>query len=253
MPIKFLLWDCNGIAAKVAEGCARNNANGTTLNAFVNNNDVLLSYPGEPTHIPSNGNTPSVVDLAFTSNIRDMGDMRTEATTSDHVAVIFEVGDTAFVEKRITVNDYSKANWLSFRRQQLEAHPIVNELNTVQDLDETVDAFTRNITEAIAQSIPRKTFNPNTYNELPPHILRHIADRNRERRAYQRTRDLVQKREKDLNREIKRMVAEHRDTTYTNRLRKINSKDGSIWKLNKHLRKLTDCVKSTPRTGQFGS
>ncbi|KAK9744302.1 hypothetical protein QE152_g7875 [Popillia japonica] len=33
------------------------------------------------------------------------------------------------------------------------------------------------------------------------------------------------------------MIAEHRDATYTNRLRKINAKDGSIWKMNKHLRK----------------
>ncbi|KAK9694247.1 hypothetical protein QE152_g33647 [Popillia japonica] len=194
----------------------------------------MMCHPGEPTHIPSNGNTPSVVDLAFTSNIRDMGDMRTETTTSEHVAVIFEVGDTAFVEKRVTVNDYAKANWLSFRRQ-LEAHPVVNELNTVQDLDDIVDTFTRNITEAISQAIPRKTFNPNTYNELPPYILRRIADRSRERRAYQRIRNLVHLRSmKELNCEVKRMIAEHRNTKYTN---KINSKDGSIWKLNKRLRK----------------
>ncbi|KAK9708139.1 Endonuclease-reverse transcriptase [Popillia japonica] len=220
--------DFNATATHTNWGCTRNNSNGITLNSFINNNDVLLSYPEEPTHIPSNGNTPSVVDLVFPSNVRDMGDMRTETTTSDHVAVIFEVGDPAIAEKRITVNDYSKANWLYFRRL-LESHPVVNEVNTVQDLDDIVDTFTRNITEAISKAIPQKTFNPNVYNELPPHVLRCIADRNKERRMYQRTRDLVHLyRMKELSSEIKRMIAEHGDATYTNRLRKINAKDGSI-------------------------
>ncbi|KAK9753612.1 hypothetical protein QE152_g1948 [Popillia japonica] len=116
--------------------CARNNSNGTTLNAFINNNDVPVR--GIIQMAP-----PSMRSLIIMM-CQDMGDMRTETTTSDHVAFIFEVGDTAFIEKRITVNDYSKANWLFFWKQ-LEAHPVVNELNTVQDLDDIVDTFTRNI------------------------------------------------------------------------------------------------------------
>ncbi|KAK9708144.1 Endonuclease-reverse transcriptase [Popillia japonica] len=39
-------------------GCSRNNVNGNALNAFINNSDVLLHFPDEPTHTPANGTTP---------------------------------------------------------------------------------------------------------------------------------------------------------------------------------------------------
>lgn len=76
----------------------------------------MRNNSGEPTHVPANGNTPSVVNLVFAANIRDMGDMRTETRTSNHVAVIFEVGAAASTVNSKKISDYSKVNWMCFQR-----------------------------------------------------------------------------------------------------------------------------------------
>ncbi|KAK9678955.1 Endonuclease-reverse transcriptase [Popillia japonica] len=162
-------------------GCRRNNANENTLNAIITNRDALLYCPLEPTHIPANSTIPSTVDLVFATNVKDIGNMDAETTSSDHAAVIFDLGERAAVDGNRTINDYSKANWL-FRK-------IMHNIDTVEELDKIVETFTNNITCAIEKAIPQKTINPYKFNELPPKIVTHIAERNRHRRLYQRRRD----------------------------------------------------------------
>ncbi|KAK9710004.1 Endonuclease-reverse transcriptase [Popillia japonica] len=229
-------------ATHVNWGCRRNNANGNTLNAFTMNSDALLYFPSEPTHIPANGTNPSTVDLVLAVNVKDIGDMNVETTSSDHAVVIFDLGEGAAVDVNITRNDYSKANWLLFRKIMNE-QSVTHNINTVEELDKIVETFTNSITSAIKKTIPQKTINPYKFNELPPQIVAHIAERNRHRRLYQRTRDpLHHQQMKQYSRIIRQEIAEYRSTSYAKRLRGVNVKDGTVWKLNKHLRKKYSCI-----------
>ncbi|KAK9686403.1 hypothetical protein QE152_g37225 [Popillia japonica] len=73
---------------------------------------------------------------------------------------------------------------------------------------------------------------------MPASALEQIAERNKKRRLYQRTRDPSHLADmKRLSVEIKNKVAQHKNQEYANRLGDISTRDGSIWRLNKHLRR----------------
>lgn len=223
-------------ATHVNWGCHRNNANGNTLNAYINLTESLLHFPREPTHIPPNGRTPTVVDMAITTNVADVGEMQLEATSSDHAAVIFGVGEDAPAPPPRMVLDYRNACWREFR-DIMNTYAVTNDIADVAALDQEVKVFTERICDAVSRTIPLKKIDLRPRIDLPEHILEHIAVRNRYRRIYQRTRDRYYlDGMKATSKLIRTLVAKHRNDRYADRLRRINRRDGSVWKLNKHLR-----------------
>ncbi|GJQ88739.1 hypothetical protein Trydic_g21044, partial [Trypoxylus dichotomus] len=91
--------------------------------------------------------------------------------------------------------------------------------------------------KAADKTIPVKTVDPFKYSELPIDVRNLIRCRNRLRKLYQRTRRREDREEfQRLSTVIRRRVRQHRDEIYEERLRRINPRDGSIWRLNKHLR-----------------
>lgn len=224
-------------ATHTSWGCHRNNPNGTTLHNYLLNSNVILFHPDTPTHYPSNGTTPTVIDLILAANTYNIQEPTTEAMPSDHSAINFQLGaaHTNMLER--IVLDYSKANWNKFR-SILQAEPMVHSIQDTQTLEDAVLRITKNINAAANKSIPNKTINPHKYSELPPDILSKIRERNMVRRNYQRARNPALLEDfKRLNHQIKTAIAEHRNKTYADRLKKINPADGSLWRLNRHLRK----------------
>ncbi|KAK9708143.1 hypothetical protein QE152_g27391 [Popillia japonica] len=220
---------------------------GNALNAFINNSDVLLHFPDEPTHTPANGTTPSVVDLVLAKNVRDVGDITVRVMSSDHVALEFQLGEGPVKTAKRRVMDYSRANWMLFR-QMLNQRAVNNRLESAEDLESAVTTLTEDIVRAAKRSIPLKIVDPYKFSEMPADIRVQIAERNKKRRMYQRTRDPNHLAEmKSLSAEIKSKVAQHRNEVYASRLGEINVRDGSIWRLNKHLRRPHEGVNAVQR------
>ncbi|KAK9744317.1 hypothetical protein QE152_g7881 [Popillia japonica] len=98
--------------------------------------------------------------------------------------------------------------------------------------------MTRKIQEAMKVTIPTRTIDPFRSSELPQPVLDDIKERNRLRRRYRRTREAETRVEiSEANRRIQNSIRQHRNDVYRDRLTKVNVRDGSFWKLTKHLRK----------------
>ncbi|KAK9703822.1 hypothetical protein QE152_g29062 [Popillia japonica] len=120
----------------------------------------------------------------------------------------------------------------------LNAVPIVSDIPDTQTLDKIVKETTRIIHRSAEAAIPYKTLNPFRYNELPDEILRNIHERNRLRKDFQVTRDQQYRLQaKALTTTIRQQIRAHKNVTYNERLRKLNPADGSLWRLNKYLRR----------------
>lgn len=67
--------------------CQHSDNNGENLLQLTLNNDLTIYAPDEATHIPQNGNTPSIIDLAITKNIHIWKIETIEDLPSDHLPV----------------------------------------------------------------------------------------------------------------------------------------------------------------------
>lgn len=218
-------------------GCHRNNVNGNMLNGYVQNSDIMLLHTQDPTHIPDNGTTPSTVDLILSRNVASIGSLTTDTLPSDHVGILFTINDVTQKQSRRCYQDYSKANWGLFR-QLLSQRDVVYKIDDITDLESITAKFTSSIKDAIEKSIPKKTIDPTKYGELPTSVMDLIRERDRTRRRYQATRDpRLMQTVKQLRTRIRTKISEHKNETFAKRLSELNVKDGSVWRLNKYLRR----------------
>ncbi|KAK9679285.1 hypothetical protein QE152_g40140 [Popillia japonica] len=158
--------------------------------------------------------------------------------SSDHLPVMFTIGDVRRRSMGRIPNDYGKANWRQFREEVSRGWNMRTRLETIADLEDAVEAMTRKIQEAMKVTIPTKKIDPFRSSELPQQVLEEIRERNRLRRRYQRTREAKTRVEMSkANRRIQNSIRQHRNDVYRNRLTKVNVRDGSFWNLTKHLRK----------------
>lgn len=123
-------------------GCRRNNANGNVLNGFLANNAILLHHP-------------SVADLVLTSNVTNIGDITVQSTSSDHVALLFQLGEGPPRTGRKKIPDYSRANWKLYRTLMNE-HPVNNSIEGIDALDDAVASLTDDIVRAAKRCVPTK-------------------------------------------------------------------------------------------------
>jgi hypothetical protein len=86
-------------------------------------NFQLVNAPGTPTHYPSNGNRPSIIDLTFARGriAENVSNRRVlDASTSDHSLITFDVtfANKIYARPNIPteVNFWKRANWDVFKK-----------------------------------------------------------------------------------------------------------------------------------------
>jgi hypothetical protein len=124
----------------------------------------LINSPGVPTHYPSNGNKPSIIDLTFAHGA--VGDnistwRALHESTSDHSIITFDLSlPNSHLPKPsapIIINCYKQANWDVFR-QCIRDNAIDFEDVTESDtLDSKISDFYTVIADGLVQVVPTKT------------------------------------------------------------------------------------------------
>ncbi|KAL1131661.1 hypothetical protein AAG570_011274 [Ranatra chinensis] len=156
--------------------------------------------------------------------------------SSDHLPVYFQVQqfpEIIFPEASL---QYHLADWNLFRESLNDATSTAKPaLTTDQDIDDAVEKFTSDIVSSLRISVPKKTtiIKPPV---LPDEIKRLISTKNRVRRRWQKYRERKDKALLNvLERNVKTKILEWRNTNWEEKIQKINSLDGSLWKLTRSL------------------
>lgn len=214
--------------------CHTNNTAGRVLYNYSLKNNCSILFPDEPTHYPVNGTTPSTIDIGINKNVTGISNMHTvQDLSSDHNPIILILGSQHKSTSERKIYDYEKAEWEKVRRILNSKVKITNKISTEEEIDKEVQKLTRNIQEAITKSIPLSTTKV-IQDRLPNNILNMISDRNRLRKRWQRTRLTSIKEEvKIRTKEIRAAIYEHRNEIWTNKLKKINIHDKSLWRMTK--------------------
>ncbi|KAL1109957.1 hypothetical protein AAG570_014114 [Ranatra chinensis] len=156
--------------------------------------------------------------------------------SSDHLPVYFQVQqfpEIIFPEASL---QYHLADWKLFRESLNDATSTAKlALTTYQDIDDAVEKFTSDIVSSLRISVPKKStiIKPPI---LPDEIKHLISTKNRVRRRWQKYRERKEKALLNvLERNVKIKILEWRNSNWEEKIQKINSLDGSLWKLTRSL------------------
>ncbi|KAL1140057.1 hypothetical protein AAG570_007034 [Ranatra chinensis] len=136
---KHTFWNCSG-----------KNTAGTTLYKFIEaNRHVHLSVPTEFTHIPDNGNSPSL-DLVLTNRGHKIARTRVLISgSSDRLPVYFQVQFPEIIFPEASLQ-YHLADWKLFRESLNDGTSTAKPaLTTDQDIDDAVEKFTSDILSSL--------------------------------------------------------------------------------------------------------
>ena len=217
----------------------QNNRNGNTLLDYTINNNVTIIAPDAPTHHPQNGMTPTYIDLTINRNVtQNLEPTVLNELNSDHLPVIFTL-------KNVKINDTQRqtylydnnTDWNKYRRILNENTIINNNITTGGDLDIEIAKITENIQKARDEIAKKFTLKPQE-DRIPQTILNKIRIKNGLRRQWQRHRRTEDRnRLNELQNEIRTDIQRYKNLVWTNKLRNLNVRDNSLWKMTSQLRK----------------
>lgn len=214
-----------------------NRAGNILLNFILNNPNITLHHPDAPTHYPSNGNTPSILDIALTKGMTDIN-IRTETTlSSDHLPIFIKWKDHPPNAQHQLTYDYKNVNWTTFRQRLNNITAVPAPISCTRELERQVEIVTSNITSIRNQMAPMKPMKPKI-ESLPADILNLIQQRNRLKRAWQRRpnnqdKELI----KLYNNEIEKGIRLHRNKVWMEYISTLAPQDNSLWKLTRTLKR----------------
>lgn len=230
---------------------SRNNKNGTTLMEINEKTTCNIWFPEQHSHIPSNGMSPSTIDLYITKNLSNILNIETVyELSSDHYPVVLELGtniEKSEIEKQF---NYKKGNWKRFRELISANINIKQDLNSGNEIDEQVEILTDVIQRAAEETIPKHEINTIRI-QLSDEIKHWIRLRNKARKRWQKTRENAWYLEmKVLNKIIRDEITKHKNEMWQQKLEKLNVQDNSIWKLSKNLRTVRNNIPTLEENGQ---
>lgn len=222
--------------------CDRDNTSGNRLRQYIDNHDnIILYHTDEPTHFPTNGTTPSTIDLCITKNIT-IDDIQTmQYLDSDHNPIQITINSPQIVKQQINrqmkIRSFKETNWIQFR-QDLD-----NEITTTtvtadpNQIDNHVDRLTKIIQKTMNKHSQTKTIQLDGI-LLPPPLIQLIKQKNKARKNYQLNPTIPNRIEMNRTRAIARLhIQNHKNLLWKNKLENINTKDKSLWKFTKNLKK----------------
>jgi hypothetical protein len=223
---KNTVWNCNS-----------NETNGITLEKYLNSSGTSINFPNEPTHTPLNGTNPTTIDIFLAKNIQNYTRARTlNDLNSDHSPVCMETTYDGLEDVSRRITSFKNTDWTKFRSDINRAIKINSNIGTIEKLNSEITKFTSILVEMSKKH--SKEVDPTFRLQIPDDITQLMKERNKIRKIYQRTgasedKNLMTKH----NEEIKSRLEIHKRKFWNNKLKKLNTKDNSLWKMAKSLKK----------------
>ncbi|KAH0818290.1 hypothetical protein GEV33_004501 [Tenebrio molitor] len=223
---KNTVWNCNS-----------NETNGITLEKYLNSSGTSINFPNEPTHTPLNGTNPTTIDIFLAKNIQNYTRARTlNDLNSDHSPVCMETTYDGLEDVSRRITSFKNTDWTKFRSDINRAIKINSNIGTREKLNSEITKFTSILVEMSKKH--SKEVDPTFRLQIPDDITQLMKERNKIRKIYQRTgasedKNLMTKH----NEEIKNRLEIHKRKFWNNKLKKLNTKDNSLWKMAKSLKK----------------
>lgn len=227
-------------ANNIRWNCPYNNKSGRILYNYTNSHNAQLLHSTTPTHYPPNNMSPSTIDLVLFKNISHITrPISLPELPSDHNPIIFKLRNTKSEDRTRQITSYKKTDWTKFRQTLDKNITIDYNIQTEEQLEASILSLSRAITKALQKHTKTKTITLQHRNtQLPQSISDLIAERNRTRRTWQRSRDLRHKTHMNtLTRTIRSVIYKHTNETWTKKLKSLNIQDNSLWNMSKILRK----------------
>ena len=215
-------------------GCRGSNNNGKDLHKHMGNYSLRIFAPLTPTYVSNTFNhRPDILDIFLTNHDIHMSVQVLNELSSDHLPVIATVG----IDKPPDSNHKMKTDWKLYYNT-LKARDHTNPpLDSPSNIDNAVRDFTSELQSAHSDA-SISVDNPPSYHILPKNIKRIIKYRNWVRKRHQRTLDPMIKSELNrLNREIKELCNDYRQTLWEEKVVSLCTSDQSVWRMSKSLRK----------------
>lgn len=231
--------------------CNRINQNGRTLYTFLNINDErFLHHTNDHTHYPTNGMTPTTIDLAITQNVQGLTNLETHPKlSSDHNPIFLQIHYTGKQNVDHTTTSYKYTNWSQYRKIINEKITITPNLTTIPELEQALKITTttlQTVKNKVTKQIKTKHEDP-----LPKEILEIITIRNRFRKIWQRTgRREYLDRTRNLTQDIKHKIKTHKNEVWSKKLQDLSPVDNSIWKLSKALKNKNKSLPALTKDGR---
>lgn len=212
-------------------GCRASNPDGIKLYKYVNENNIIILPPLEPTHY--HHESPDILDIALHRNLlTDIHIQIVDELSSDHIPILITVGlnPTESPELQKTVN------WQQFNSLLKNIPVQVPIVNNPIHLDRAVKQFTLTIKDSISQSTKEFARPSHNLHSLPLEIKNLIKDRNKIKKLAIRSLDPNLKIEANrLTNLIKSKIRIHKNEKWENLLLNASTEDNSLWNLKKAL------------------
>lgn len=218
--------------------CHTSNSNGNTLLEFCSLKYIDILHSDSHTLIPSNNTTPTTIDLVLSKNLTNISKPTVKHTlTSDHNVVQFYINNFTRNKSFRPVTSYKNTDWSKFRRRLDDLITINNNITDRETLDREIDTLTKHINTAKAEN--SKTYTKdNTRDVFPEDIQNTITQRNRCRKLWQQTGDVRHRQYMtNLNQLVQDKIKTHKNKTWEDLLKSLNTKNNTLYKLTKLLRK----------------
>lgn len=216
--------------------CHTNTKNGNILYQMSHVNNFAVMAPISPTFYHCNGKSkPDILDIAIIKNIAMHLDLNIlDKLDSDHLPVLLTAQVGINIDKPQRRN-YKKANWIKFNDVISKNIPVMNQLETHEDIDAAVEALTSCIQLGVEKCVPLVNCNT-AVDELPMEIKDMINTRNRYRRLHRRTGDATIK---SWVNKLKSLIAievqKWKDNKHDKKVMELNTDDHSAWRVTRAL------------------
>lgn len=230
------------------------NIDGRTLFNHWELNKYNIIGPNRPTHYPSTGSRGDVLDIVLTNNINMAVLLEViPELNSDHNPVVITVGDNYIAAPPRERINTRNIDWDIFQEHLDQLILTGNPIICTQDhIEENIYKLTQSITIAAKTSQMRQPLrSTGTPLDLPTMIIKAISAKNKVRKLWQQTRLREYKtRLNNMERGVKKMIAEHRNRGWERKLAGLNTQDKSLWQMTKNI--LNIPTRSPPLHGVNG-
>lgn len=225
------------------------NSRGRILDVLTDTLDFDVVAPMTPTHFPFTlGHTPDILDIALLKNInlRLCSIEVIHELQSDHRPVLLKLGPpTDTPPRRKTIVDWNKLeeSLKSTRSEQLDEIP--DNITTIEDVNVAIDALTRHTRAVVADCTRQVPATDDRRWNLPPEVRELLRAKNAATRAYDNyPSEPNRTRLRALQRDVKRTIAEFRQTRWDSLMGEISPSHQSYWRMARALK--SDTVTDMP-------
>ena len=235
-------------AKNIAWGCRRNNANGSLLQDFMEEQDIFIHPPDKPTHYPLNCQAPpEFLDFAFTNFQIIASNITLDELSSDHLPTIMFINEASIKQtvERKTTDWTLYANILEIRHHQ------ITEITSEAEIEKSIKNLQEDLLYAYNQATEMKR-TQSDYIKLPFRIKEKIKLKNRVTKMWKRTLNPAYKIEiNKLNREIKAEVTAIREENWAEKIISVSQDPKKLWQSVKNLK--TEKIPNKPIEREDGS